>query len=127
MVSREHQLRHETYTGTEYERGHLMPREAATSYPEALQDIDVMSNIAPMFGRGAAGINQSVWRSYENLAMEQAQQYGWIRVRIEVIPDPHAPSSTAGGAQELPDVIGYTRIHLDPDGNVILAVSVPNE
>ncbi len=126
MISREYQLTHEAYTGTEYERGHLMPREAAASYPEALRDIDVMSNIAPMFGRGATGINQSVWRSYENLAMEQAQRYGWIRVRIEVIRGPAPPAMGAAGGQALSEVVGYTRSHYSPDGELVLGVSVPN-
>ncbi len=121
MIPSEYQLRHQDYTGTEFERGHLMPREAAASYPDALEDIDVMSNIAPMRGRGSTGINQGIWRSYERLAGEQAAEYGWIRVVVEVVT---LPGSGVSGA--LPEVTGFTRTHYAPNGEVIMGVSIPN-
>jgi hypothetical protein len=121
MVSREQQLRHRQYTGTEFERGHLMPREAAATYPDVLSGVDVMTNIAPQFGRGSRGVNQGIWRSYEMLAQRQAAEHGWIRVRIDVVRA--EGGGTVGG---LPEIVGFTRRHYDPSGNLILGVSVLN-
>jgi hypothetical protein len=55
--------------------------------------------------------------------MQQAEQYGWIRVRIEVV---RPATGTAAETEALPEVTGFTRWHIAPDGTVIFGVSVPN-
>jgi hypothetical protein len=67
------------------ERGHLLAREAATAYPEALRDIDEMSNLAYMEGRGPLGVNRDAWRFYEGVMQDLATEHGWVNVRIDLI------------------------------------------
>ena len=127
-MERGFQGRSADYLNTDFERGHLAPRELGRTYHDAVADLDVMSNIAPMRGRGAEGLNQGLWREFEELANSQAAQFreqGGIRVRVEPVfgPTPLAGNGTYVG--QVP--IGFTRTHFDPSGNVLTHVSILNQ
>ncbi|TCO80767.1 intein/RHS repeat-associated protein [Plasticicumulans lactativorans] len=126
-IPRTQQIPSSAYTNTVYERGHLAPRELAGTYHEAVRDLDVMSNVSPMVGRGSTGLNQGQWRQLEvwtNAQAEQRAATGGVRVRIDVAFEPPPSGATGPFSGGIPQ--SYTRTVRDQAGNLVDVRSVPN-
>lgn len=63
---------HNDYTGTSYQRGHLLPSEERTSSPEANEATFLLSNVAPQRG----DLNEGPWRMLEKHCRLLAEHEG---------------------------------------------------
>lgn len=79
--------RPEAYTGSGYDRGHMVPNHAIISRfgEESRRQTFLMSNIAPQ----SPALNRGVWRDVEHrIADLWTQRYGEIWVIVGAIPSP---------------------------------------
>lgn len=66
------QPRHESYTGTEWDRGHLAPNGAMAWDEDAQKRSFIISNIAPQ----KPAMNRNIWRCFEYSIREWAENSG---------------------------------------------------
>jgi hypothetical protein len=86
------QFMHNDFTGTNFERFHIVPRFAARSGggTQLANVLDTMGNITPGFGRGASGVNQGAWgQGFERLVRAFGRiDPNYVSVSIEYAPLP---------------------------------------
>ena len=119
------QPRHESYTGTGWDRGHLAPNGALAWSVEAQRASFTVSNIAPQSPR----MNRNIWRCFETSIREWAVAYGDIHVVVGTLAGPRTIVSERDPdrvAVSVPSHFFAVVYRPAPEPSA-LAVLVPNE
>ncbi|MES2803275.1 MAG: DNA/RNA non-specific endonuclease [Bdellovibrionota bacterium] len=85
-------IKHEDYTGTDYDRGHLAPADDFDRTQEAIQSTFVMSNVIPQKGF----VNRISWRLLESKVHSWACGEEDITVYTGPVIEPGLPTLKAG-------------------------------
>src|SRR5262249_6349502 len=83
------QPRHDSYTGTGWDRGHLAPNGAMAWDEEAQKRSFTVSNIAPQ----SPAMNRNIWRCFEVSIREWAQDSGETYVVVGTVRSDQTVSS----------------------------------
>lgn len=119
----ESEIRHDDYTHSGYDRGHMAPNYAiATRYGEAAQlETFLMSNIVPQ----DPDLNQGPWRILEQTISDYAQDHEEIWVVTGPLYD--EDPDYIGPLIEVPDAFYKIVVDETPAGLRILAFNFPQE
>jgi len=119
------QPRHDSYTGTGWDRGHLAPNGALGWSPDAQRASFTVSNIAPQSPR----MNRNIWRCFETSIREWAAASGDIYVTVGTIAGPRSLVSERDPdrvAVSIPSHF-FAVVYRPAPEPLGLAVLVPNE
>jgi len=119
------QPRHDSYTGTGFDRGHLAPNGAMAWDAEAQRASFTVSNIAPQ----NPAMNRNIWRCFEQSIREWAETSGTTYVVVGTVRGTDTVSSNKDPKHVKINVPTYyiAMVYHEQPTPMAIGVMVPNE
>jgi hypothetical protein len=113
-------MTHGTLTGTQTERGHPVAQQLSGGDPDVAAALMTTSNIWPMRGRGSTGVNQGVYKQFEDnyISLKSANPNAEVHVRVEAVvgTTPDFITNARGQRALVPEAFDITITLTPPTG-----------